>query len=198
MASRGQTIYNPLTHEQITFLRTSDTSRDGSFLFECRVTPGGATLPPHIHTTHSEHFTVVSGALGVMLGNTKQTLHAGETIDLPARIKHQWWNAGDEPVHFRVEVRPARNLETILQVASRLAHEGKLNKRGVPKNPFLLALFAKKAETYLPGIPLQLQDVGINLGSAAARLLGFGHMFAEYAAPAPAVDTTEPTAARAA
>jgi hypothetical protein len=91
-----------------------------------------------------------------MRGDTRRTLPAGETIDLPARVKHQWWNAGHSPVHFRVEVRPARNLETILQVASRLAWEGKLSKRGVPTNPFLLALFARTAETYLPGVPLWL------------------------------------------
>lgn len=194
----GTSIYNPVTHERITFLRTSHESPDGSFVFDCQVTPGGATLPPHIHTTQRERFTVVSGTLGVMLGSVKQTLSPGETIDLPARIKHQWWNAGDEQVHFRVEVRPARNLESVLRIVSRLACEGKLSRRGVPSNPFLLALFAKTAETYLPGIPFWMQDAGMTLGCTAARLLGYDRDFADFASDAPDADASKLVGAHAA
>src|SRR5579884_1860327 len=182
MATTGQSIYNPVTHERITFLRASHDTADGSFIFDCRVTPGGASLPAHVHTTQSEHFTVISGSLGVMLGGRKQVLRAVEMVDLPPRIKHQWWNAGDDEVHFRVEVRPARNLETVLHVASRLANDGKLSRRGVPTNPFLLAIFAKTAETYLPGIPIALQNAGMTLGCTVAR----------YASPETTAITTEP------
>jgi hypothetical protein len=73
MAVAGHTIYNPVTHERITFLRTSEDTNGKYFLFDCRVTPGGATLPVHIHRTQEERFTVVSGTLGVLLGSTERT-----------------------------------------------------------------------------------------------------------------------------
>lgn len=73
MAVAGHTICNPVTREHITFLRTSKDTNGKHFLFDCRVTPGGAALPVQIHRTQEECFTVVSGTLGVQLGSTERS-----------------------------------------------------------------------------------------------------------------------------
>src|SRR5947209_19964206 len=100
MAYPGQVISNPLTHERFTFIRTTEESGGDSLLFSCHVTPGGARLMPHVHQTQEERFRVTSGTLGVMVGGTTHTLTAGEGIILPAKVKHAWWNASEEPVEF--------------------------------------------------------------------------------------------------
>jgi quercetin dioxygenase-like cupin family protein len=172
VAYPGQVIYNPLTHERFTFIRTTDQTGGDSLLFSCRVSPGGARLMPHVHQTQEERFRVKAGTLGVMLGGKKHTLTAGEGIILPARIKHAWWNAGDDDVEFLVEVLPARNLEATLESLATMAEAGKLNKKAMPKNPFLLAALGQFSETYLPGVPIWMQKVGLKMGTTMGRAFG--------------------------
>lgn len=180
MATVGQTIYNPVTHERITFLETPRDPDTDRLVFECAVTPGGAELAPHIHANQDERFEIISGKLGAMLDGVTHELNRGDTIVLPAGIKHRWWNRGDDEVRFRVEVTPARNLETILEVLAALAQEGALTKKGMPKNPFHLANIGKVSGTFMPGIPIWMQRFGLTMGSLTGRLLGYSPAFPEY------------------
>jgi quercetin dioxygenase-like cupin family protein len=187
VAYAGQQIYNPVTKEHFTILHTPADPSSGSLVFECRVAPGGARIPAHVHRSQEERFEVLSGSLGVMLGGKTQLLHAGETIALPAKIKHQWWNAGETEVSFRVEVTPARNLERVLEALAGMAEAGKLSRKGMPKNPFRLAQLGRLSENYLPGIPLWLQQPPLVVGSALGRLFGLDPRLSEYV-PAPATE----------
>ena len=192
MAYRGQVIYNPVTREQFTILKTSEDTNGESLLFECRVAPGGAVLPGHVHETQEERFEIISGTLGVMVGGEKRTLRAGDRVILPARVKHQWWNAGDDEVAFLVEVVPARNLESTLELLAALAHAGKLNGNAMPKNPFYLVQVGRLSETYLPVIPIWMQKIGLTMGYGAAWWFGFDHRLARYqTATIPAGATSE-------
>lgn len=180
MAYAGQTIVNPVTHERITFLRTCRDGKGESVLFDCRVGPNGKALPPHVHRRQEERFEVISGTLGVMLGGKAHTLGPGERIDLPAGIKHQWWNAGDGEVYFRVEVVPPGNIEGVLETVCGLAQAGKLNSRVMPRNPFMLAQLGAFSEAYVPGVPIWMQRMGLAVGSFIGRLLGYDPTFVEY------------------
>ena len=182
MTFTGQRMYNPITHEDITFLQTAEETAGELVRFECRVAPGGARLPVHVHGSQEERFQVLSGSLGALLGDTERTLSGGERIVLPAGIKHQWWNAGDDGVTFRVEVVPARNIERVLEAIAGMARDGKLNRQCMPKNPFRLAQIARLSETYLPGIPTRIQRIGIGIGAGLAWLIGYDPEFTEYAA----------------
>lgn len=194
MAYAGQTIDNPVTGEHITFLKTTADTAGDALLFECRVDPGKARLAPHLHTAQTERFTMLDGTLGARVGDAVYTLLPGQSLTLPARVVHQWWNATSETVRFQVEVTPARNLEATLEAICGLAREGKLTRAAMPRNPFRLAQFGKLSETYLPVIPIWLQQVGLTLGSALGRLLGYDPTFAAYRTSAPAAPT--PAAAR--
>jgi uncharacterized cupin superfamily protein len=196
VAYAGQTIYNPVTHERITFRRTTKGPAD-VLAFDCRVTPGGVSLPAHVHAAQEERFQVISGTLGVMLGGKKQKLYPGDSIVLPAKIKHAWWNAGEFEVRFQVEVDPARNLETVLEAAAGMAAAGKLGKHGMPRNPFRLALMGKLSDTYMRGVPVWMQKIGLTMACAFARALGYDPTFRAYvaAATAPAAAAAETSAA---
>ena len=184
MAYAGQTIDNPVTGEHITFLTTSSETNSTFLRFECRVEPGKARLAPHLHTTQTERFTMLEGILGARVGDEVYTLLPGQSLTLPARVVHQWWNPTDETVRFQVEVTPARNLEATLEAICGMAQEGKLTKQAMPRNPFRLAQFGKLSETYLPVIPVWMQQVGLTMGSALGRILGYDPSFAAYRTPA--------------
>jgi quercetin dioxygenase-like cupin family protein len=184
MADAGQTIENPVTGEHITFLKTTAQTGGDSLLFECRVEPGKAHLAPHLHTIQTERFTMLEGKLGAKVGDEVYTLLPGQSLTLPAKVVHQWWNATEEDVRFQVEVTPARNLEATLEAICGMAQAGKLTKQAMPRNPFRLAQFGKLSETYLPVIPVWMQEIGLTMGSALGRLLGYDPSFSSYRTPA--------------
>lgn len=190
VAYKGQTIYNPVTHERITFLKTTEDTGGQELVFNCYVTPGGASLPPHVHAAQEERFYVISGTLGVMLDGEEKRLYPGDSIVLPPRIKHAWWNAGAYPVHFRVEVEPAEKLELVLEACAGLAMDGKLGKHGMPRNPFRLALMGRLSHTYMPGVPVWMQKVGLTMGATFARALGYDPTFQGYVEAATSVSRT--------
>lgn len=187
MAYAGQTIENPVTGEHITFLTTTSETGGELLRFDCRVEPGKARLAPHLHTRQTEHFTMLEGKLGARVGDEIYTLLPGQSLTLPAQVVHQWWNPTDQTVRFQVEVTPARQLEATLEAICGMAQEGKLTRAAMPRNPFRLAQFGKLSETYLPVIPVWVQQLGLTMGSALGRILGYDPTFAAYRTPAPAL-----------
>jgi quercetin dioxygenase-like cupin family protein len=107
---------NPVTGEHFNFIRTTQETDGQLLVFRCKVAPGGAKLPVHRHSSPHERFAVWSRTLGVRLGKEKFQLLPGQSVALPTMVKHQWWNAGDNEVEFRVEAEPAGNLEMGLDV----------------------------------------------------------------------------------
>ncbi|HEX6507476.1 MAG TPA: cupin domain-containing protein [Chloroflexota bacterium] len=184
MAYAGQTITNPVTSEQITFLETTEDTQGDRLLFDCRVGPHGVPLPPHIHATQEEHLDVLDGTLGVMLGGKIYTLQPGQNIVLPARIKHQWWNAGRDHLSLRVAAVPARQLEAVLEAVAGMAHEGKLGRNGMPRDPFNLANLLRLSETFTPAMPIWVQRLALTVAASGGRLLRYDATFIQYRTPA--------------
>ena len=182
MAQVGQVITNPITRERITFRKTTQDTGGQMLVFDCTVAPGGTPLPPHLHITQEERFAVISGTLGIMRGSETRILTPGQRATLPAGIKHQWWNAGRDVARFRVEADPARHLERVLEVMSVMSHDGRMDRYGLPKNPFELANLARLSETYVPGVPIILQKLVIGAATLMGRLLGYGSDFSQYRA----------------
>ncbi|MGH2448432.1 MAG: cupin domain-containing protein [Chloroflexota bacterium] len=180
MVQVGQVLNNPVTGEQLTILRAGREEDGGSLVFDCRVAPGGVPLPVHIHDTQEERFEIISGSIGVLLGDQKLILQAGERAILPAKIKHQWWNAGEDEAYFRVEVVPPRNLAMMLEAVCGLAQAGKLSKKAMPRNPFHLVNLGLLSESYMPGVPIFVQKIGLSVGSVVGRALGFDPYFNKY------------------
>ena len=70
---------------------------------------------------------------------------AGDTVVVPPGVVHRFENAGEEPAHVLVEVRPALRMEQLFETATALAREGRTNRKGLPK-PLELALFVREFE----------------------------------------------------
>ena len=139
----------------------------------------------HYHLAFTERFEVLDGRLDMCVGSKKNhiVLTAGRSAFAPLYTPHCFWNGSDEPVVFVGEIRPARKMERSLRAAYGLARDGKTKKKGVPINPFELALLYELSESFIVGIPLFLQKGGFGALAKVARWRGYDPEFARYAMP---------------
>ena len=180
MIRTGDTIHNPVTGERITFLATSGDTNGEAVVIETVVQPHGCVAAAHVHPSQSERFAVKSGTLGLKAGREKHTIGPGQVLTVEPGTAHRFWNAGEEPVEFVCEVRPALQFESLLETMFALAAEGKTNRKGMP-NPLRLAVIANAHfdTVRLPFPPAWLQKAGLALGAPLGRLLGFRPTYVE-------------------
>ena len=178
MIRTGDTIRNRVTGECITFLATSADTSGEVVVIETLVQPHGFVAAGHLHPAQSERFAVKSGKLGLKVGGQELTLEAGEIATVEPGTAHRFWNAGDEPLRFVCEIRPALQFESLLETMFALAADGKTNRKGMP-NPLRLAVIAKAHfdTVRLPFPPAWIQRAGLALGAPMGRLLGYGSAY---------------------
>jgi quercetin dioxygenase-like cupin family protein len=170
----GQTIENPVTGERLVFHETARETGGEYTRFEAFVAPGGHVPAPHLHPKQTETFEIVSGTLGLKLGRETRIAHAGDVVVIEPGVPHDFWNAGEETVQFKVEVRPALGIEPLLETMYALAADGKTRFFGMP-NPLRLAVIANEHfdTVRLPVVPAFLQRAALAAGAPLGRLLGF-------------------------
>jgi quercetin dioxygenase-like cupin family protein len=174
MIRTGDTIHNQVTGETITFLATSADTDGEAVVIETVVQPDGFVAAAHVHPSQSERFAVAEGTLVLKVDGKEMTLEAGDVAVVEAGQAHKFWNAGDAPVRFVCEVRPALQFESLLETMFELAADGKTNRKGMP-NPLRLAVIAKAHfdTVRLPFPPAWMQAAGLALGAPLGRLLGY-------------------------
>src|SRR5581483_9550720 len=174
MIRAGDTVVNPVTGEKLVWELTSHDTDGAYTLFDTYVEPGGAVATAHVHPYQTEIFTVVSGRLGVKRGREKLELGPGEVAMIDPGVAHKFWNAGDETLCFRAEVRPALDFESLIETMFGLAADGKTNRKGMP-NPFRLAVIANRHfdTVRLPVVPSVLQKAALVPGALLGRALGY-------------------------
>lgn len=175
MIEKGQTLVNPVTGERMTFLETAAENDGERVVIELRADPGGAIAAAHVHPSQWETFSVVSGTLGTKVAGRKAEFCPGQTLGVAPGVAHTWWNAGDDELVFRCEVRPALQFESLIETMFSLAADGKTNKNGMP-NPFRLAVIANAHfdTVQLPVIPAWMQKVALAMGAPVGKAIGYG------------------------
>jgi quercetin dioxygenase-like cupin family protein len=147
------TIQNPSLKETITFVKTAvDTKGEVSELI-ISLEPGGGN-PLHYHTSYTERFTALEGALGLELKDKKKViLPAGESYLVTKEEIHRFFNPGNERITFRNEVRPGHTgLENTLRILAGLSHDGLYNNKNIPRNFTHLAICGMMSDMRLPGV----------------------------------------------
>ena len=174
MIRAGDSIVNPVTGERLVFELTSHDTGGAYTLFDTFVEPGGAVASAHVHPFQTEIFTVIEGRLGVKRGREKLELGAGEVAMIDPSTRHKFWNAGDETLRFRAEVRPALEFESLIETMFGLAADGKTNSKGMP-GPLRLAVIANHHfdVVRLPAVPHALQKMALVPGALLGRAFGY-------------------------
>jgi quercetin dioxygenase-like cupin family protein len=181
MSVAGDIFENPVTGEH-GYIRVGTDETDGQYMMaDLRVKPGGAVLGEHIHKTLDERFTVLQGTIGYKLAGREGTAGAGEVIDLPRGIAHDWWNAGTDEARVIVEIKPAARFEQMAATLFGLAQDGKTNSKGMP-NMFQLALISQEFEdtVQFTNPPVAVQKVLFAILAPIGRLLGYQAIYPQY------------------
>ena len=105
--------------------------------FKWRSVPGGV-ITEHIHPHQEERFTIVAGEAHFTLGGERRVARAGETITVPAGVRHSEGNPGPGEIEGIVELRPALHTKEWHEALAGLVADGKTTPRGAPKNPLQL------------------------------------------------------------
>jgi len=122
--TRNLTLARPdtdptLTHvgvvgDNYTLLLTSKDTAGRYCLIDMLIPPGGGP-PPHRHD-FEETFSLLEGEIEATFRGHKQTIHAGETIHIPANAPHQFHNASDKPARMLCTCSPAGQEEMFLEI----------------------------------------------------------------------------------
>jgi mannose-6-phosphate isomerase-like protein (cupin superfamily) len=170
----GETLTNPVTKERMTFLKTAAETNGEYVLIELSAAPEAVVAAAHVHPAQTETFEVISGRLGAKVGRKNVLAGAGDVLVVDPGTAHKWWNAGDDELVFRTEVRPALGFEQLIETMFSLAADGKTNKKGMP-NPIRLAVIANNhfGDVQLPVVPRWMQRAALALGAPAGRLFGY-------------------------
>jgi quercetin dioxygenase-like cupin family protein len=180
MIRTGDTIHNPATGERVTFLATAADTGGEAVVIETVVQPHGSVAAAHVHPSQTERFAVKSGTLALKAGREKRELGPGQFVVVEPRTPHRFWNAGDEPVTFVCEIRPALQFESLLETMFALAAAGKTNRKGMPNLLRLAVIASEHFDTVrLPFPPAWLQKAGLALGAPAGRLIGYRPRYVE-------------------
>ena len=123
----------------------------------------------------------------VKLGRCQVEVGPNDVVVVEPGTPHRFWNAGEEPVAFVCEIRPALRFESLLETMFALAADGKTNRKGMP-NPLRLAVIAKAHldDVRLPFPPSSLQRLGLAVGAPLGRLLGYEPTYVPAGDPAAA------------
>jgi quercetin dioxygenase-like cupin family protein len=105
---------------------------DGHFcVIDMHVPPGGGP-PPHRHD-FEETFILLEGEVEAIFRGRRSTVHAGETLHIPANAPHQFHNSSAAPVRMLCICSPAGQekffLEVGVPVATRTTPPPKLNEK---------------------------------------------------------------------
>ena len=141
------TIDDPVLRQRFSFRRTRDDDGGEILDVETWVDPGGG-VTPHVHPDMEERFEVLAGRPSFLAGRIWQTASPGETVVVPAGVRHAYRNRSTETVQMVCHVRPPSSLQEFLEDTVALSRAGKITRQGLPKGASGLLAGALLAERY--------------------------------------------------
>jgi quercetin dioxygenase-like cupin family protein len=150
-------IENPISGERIV-IRESGAQTGGRLLSFDLHLPTGAHVPAgHVHPSQEERFTVVAGRMRFRFGRRTLVAGPGQTVVVPAGTAHWFGNAGEEPAHARVEVRPALRMQELFETTEAMGRTGRVPGTHLPRlSDLSLLLLEFQAEMAVPNVPAVL------------------------------------------
>lgn len=175
-AAAGSTLVeDPTFKQRFSFSRADDDL--GEVLdIETWVDPGGG-VTPHMHPAMEERFEVLEGNPSFLAGRKWRTASPGETVVVPAGVRHAYRNESDAVVHMVCHARPPSSLQKFLEEVAALSRAGKLTRFGIPMPSALLeaaAMAERHRDMVVLMFPMPPRPVQRAIFPVLARLHGRG------------------------
>lgn len=149
----GETLRNPLTTEEVTFVQSASQTNGQRTVVEILLGAKGAGPPLHYHTACAETFEVLEGELTLRVGHDIMRLRAGQRATAAPYQRHTFWSEHDGPTRFRGTIEPGHpDVENCFRIAFGLAKDGLVNGRGVPRRLSHLVILATMSQSNLSGV----------------------------------------------
>ena len=189
----GAWMHNPVTGEigrlNVVPAETGGRRLEGDLWLQ----PGAAVARAHVHDHFVERFEVVAGEVCFQVAREQRVVHPGDgRVEVPAGTVHDWWNAGADVAHVRVEVtaaseasgRPAARFVSMLEALWSLGALGRVNAEGMPDLLWLAAIAREYRDTIrFTKPPASVQAALFGPLAAVARRTGRDPLAAELHGP---------------
>jgi hypothetical protein len=128
--------------------------------------------PLHYHRRFSEKFECVEGLLFVQVEKEIKKLAVGESVTIPARTAHRFFNENETPVKFNITLVPGdTGMERFIKIFYGLASDGLTDKKGKPKNFAHLAVALSISDSNAAGF-MSLLSPFIRMAAKRAKRNG--------------------------
>ncbi|MDF2713256.1 MAG: hypothetical protein K0R28_181 [Paenibacillus sp.] len=151
-----------------------DTDKDGEYLLvEHRMYRNGAINGPHWHPVLTEKFTIVQGTMLFRVDGNETVAGPGSTLVVSPNQVHQFWKESDGPLVMLHEIRPPGRHWQMFALIHKLECEGKMNQKGIPRNPLWLGAAWESMDGYIAGPPKLVQKIVLGGLARLARVFGY-------------------------
>jgi quercetin dioxygenase-like cupin family protein len=114
LAQPGKLPHIGLVGDTYTIAVTGEQTNGRFCVIDMHVPPGGGP-PPHRHD-FEETFILLEGEMEATFRGRKSTVHAGETVNIPANAPHQFHNTSARPVRMLCMCSPAGQEKFFMEV----------------------------------------------------------------------------------
>jgi mannose-6-phosphate isomerase-like protein (cupin superfamily) len=179
--TRFREFFNPATGESIEYTAVAEDTEGRLVRFNWRSAPGGV-ITEHMHPHQEERFIIVAGEAHFTLEGEERVARAGETVVVPAGVRHSEGNPGPEPVEGVVELRPGRRTKEWHEALAGLVADGRTTPRGAPKNPLQLGatFWHFRHESRVTSPPIWVQNLMLPTLWMLAKVFGVKPYYARW------------------
>ncbi len=185
MITAGFETTDPITQTRTVVIEGAEETKGRGWVLEVHCPEGARpAILEHVHGTWTETFEILQGKALYRLGGEEKTASAGDKIRMPAGVKHiHPWNSGTGKMIYRQtndfgrsEPEAVQDVLGVFATINGLAREGKVDNRGLPKNPLQFAATLRtltKYEGFDAAVPIPVQRVVSATMGRLAQMLGY-------------------------
>ena len=192
MIGPGFETTDPITKTRLVVVKGAREMSDRGWVIEAHCPEAAApAILAHLHRTWTETFEILQGSATCRVGAAELRVESGESVVMPPGVPHVHpWNTGSGVMVYRqTNDFGASSPEAVYDVLGAfatingLAREGRVGKKGLPKNLLQLAATGRTLAKHggfdaaMP-IPLQL-GLSATLGRLA-EALGYRAVYDRY------------------
>jgi mannose-6-phosphate isomerase-like protein (cupin superfamily) len=172
-SARFRPFFNAATGEWVEFSAIAQDGGEDMVRLNWRSIPGGA-ITEHLHPHQEERFIITAGEGHFTLDDEERVVGPGQTLVVPAGVRHSQSNRGSIAIDGVVELRPGLHSKEMFEAFAGLVADGGTSPRGAPKNPLQLGAtfwyFHHESRATSP--PIWLQNLTLAPLSAVAKVFG--------------------------